>query len=1524
MRRTLSILSTFAIAATAALSLTAAPLAVKKHGGGGTAKTALSRSAISDLQTGSNTAVGGKNGRFVAPKTRPAGAKGIKGLTPTRSYARVASKKSMMLAGENLPQLNGIVIGADNWGYNSKEGLYALPTTPGSDFELIFKDPYGAGVVVGDRLYTIARITMLDFDIDYPRYTVYNMETGEEIFYKNYQDNTDWSIMPVDMDVDPTTGQVYAITFNKEMNGYQLSKMFFTDKEVTSTLVSGLSDNWNSIAFDAQGQLYGISKTNVIEGNYWVCVGSTLNKIDKTNGVVTKIGETGQCPEYMSSATIDKTTGRMFWTISPAELAGYLAEVDLTTGAATIVKTFDHAEEVLGLYAPAPAAAESAPAKVQNLQANFPNGAMSGKVSFTAPTTHYNGSAATGSLTYEVTANGEVVATGTTSYGAQVEADVTLTTAGEYKIGASVSNTAGKSPEATTTLFIGTGVPMAPYVTLSYRNGSMLLTWSDIEESVDGGYIDPAQVTYTIKRYPDGTIVSSNQTTAAFSEQIPAPDTFTSYYYGVTANYNGKSSTESLSNRVALGELVPPYNETFDNETCMSGWTIIDVAGDHRMWMWSTMQNLRISFDQAMPKDDWAITPAFRLEAGRVYQMSFQVFCDDPSYPERIEVKMGASNTIAAMEKQIVAPTEVISTVDAPQTITATITPEESGTYFIGFHAISDADRYVLNLDNVKIESGLDTGAPSAATNLKAVADPSGAYKATVSFTTPTTSIAGGAQWQAYRKVEVLRNGEPCKEFSSASPGDQLSFTDTMEAAGNYTYTVYCYNMFGKGMPASTTVYVGIDKPAKPASATIVETANEGEVAVSWAAVTTDLNGNSIPSSKVTYMIAEYGTNGWIPLHENITETSKTFKAVEGYQDLVQYAVFAKTEGGYGEGVLTDLIPVGPAFKGIKESFPNGQVTTLWGTRNIQNSTFALFGDESGVPAQDGDNGFMAMIGEAYNDSGALFSGKVSLANISNPGLSFYTYNINANNTNEIVVGVREAGAPSYTTVKTVRVNEVCGAEEWGKVTVSLAEYAGKTIQVQLLMTIKAYPVVTIDNVEIGSMVDNDLAITGITAPEIVKTGTAYTVSVTVANEGTKSAASYSVDLFANGIKADTKQGGALAAGQQAAVNFDCYMHALAKESIEYYAVVTTATDEVPSNNNSKFVEVFPKASQLPAPEQLKVTASGSGIQLNWNAPDLSKAVAEEVTLDLEDAESFVHALDGWIFVDVDGSAMGGFNDMNDTPIPVPGILPGSTKGSFFVFDASYEQFDNSYAAHSGSKYLAALFRFDDGQTDDWAISPELDGSEQTLSFFAKSFSGNYPEYIQILYSTGSTDTNDFQPLCDLTKVPSDWAQLAITLPAGAKRFAIRSSSQGSFMLMIDDISFTPAASTMNLTLAGYNVYRDGEQLNLSPVSDTLHLDAEGTADHKYVVTAIYDGKGESGASNEASLNSGLEEIELNAAIYAADGCIVLSGMGNATATIYTIDGITLYKGAGDAEVAAAPGVYVVKAGKTIVKVVVK
>ena len=296
-----------------------------------------------------------------------------------------------------------------------------------------------------------------------------------------------------------------------------------------------------------------------------------------------------------------------------------------------------------------------------------------------------------------------------------------------------------------------------------------------------------------------------------------------------------------------------------------------------------------------------------------------------------------------------------------------------------------------------------------------------------------------------------------------------------------------------------------------------------------------------------------------------------------------------------------------------------------------------------------------------------------------------------------------------------------------------------------------------------------------------------------------------------------------------------------------------------------------------------------------------------------------------WTFVDVDGQPVGGIDNTSGGTLNIPNIIGGLTPASFFVFDSSLPQFGSVLAAYSGDKYLAAMYRADDGETDDWAISPLLTGDAQRISFVAKSLSSaaEEAEHIQVLYSTTGTQIADFKAISDFRSVPSSWTKMTYNLPAGTKYFAIRSSSTGSFMLMIDDITYTPAVDLEEYKVIGYPVYREAVRHNSDIVTEKAYHDAEGEDDHTYVVTAVYENKGESGASSAARL-SGLESVMMKFNVSVKDGSILISGVSDEEVSVTALNGMNIHTGHGDAKITVTNGVYLVKVGKAVIKVLVK
>lgn len=234
---------------------------------------------------------------------------------------------------------------------------------------------------------------------------------------------------------------------------------------------------------------------------------------------------------------------------------------------------------------------------------------------------------------------------------------------------------------------------------------------------------------------------------------------------------------------------------------------------------------------------------------------------------------------------------------------------------------------------------------------------------------------------------------------------------------------------------------------------------------------------------------------------------------------------------------------------------------------------------------------------------------------------------------------------------------------------------------------------------------------------------------------------------------------------------------------------------------------------------------------------------------------------------------------------------------------------NEAYRPHSGDQFLAAVAG--QGQNDDWFISTELSGEEQTISLFARSYSVTYgKEQFEILYSTTDKETASFKAPEGTYKFEAsdEWTEYNVSLPKDAKYFAIHYTSPYIWMLMIDDVSYT--AKSREVT--AYRLYRDKEYLADVP-ADTRNFVDKGvtTGIHVYNVSALYDGN-ESKLSAEAQVNlgSGVEEISID---------------GGSEVTVYDMQGITVAKGRVDDIKKTLPaGIYVIRQGGSAVKLILK
>ena len=242
-----------------------------------------------------------------------------------------------------------------------------------------------------------------------------------------------------------------------------------------------------------------------------------------------------------------------------------------------------------------------------------------------------------------------------------------------------------------------------------------------------------------------------------------------------------------------------PYLNAFQTQDEQEAFTIIDANGDHDTWDFAYDSDdnwfARYTYNESFDADDWLVSPAFHFEAGKQYRLTFDTW--NKGYDERIEVLTGTDATPEGMTIQVVEPTDVLW--EEPQQVEAKIAVSETGTYYIGFHAISLADMYKLFVDNVMVDV-YEMEAPAAPTDITAVQTEE-QLEVTINFTAPTVKRNGEALNANLDKIELVRDGQVINTFENVVPGAELTWVDNSEdlTLGSHSYYAIAYNEKGAG-----------------------------------------------------------------------------------------------------------------------------------------------------------------------------------------------------------------------------------------------------------------------------------------------------------------------------------------------------------------------------------------------------------------------------------------------------------------------------------------------------------------------------------------------------------------------------------------------------------------------------------------------------------------------------------------------------------------------------------------------------
>lgn len=1265
------------------------------------------------------------------------------------------------------PVVFGTVVYSEN-GLN--KGVYSFPAQSATELTFIYGD--------------------YNFSINGPavrwngNYYLFNgQDYGDGIAEVNvYVYDSDWEEIDelsfpatwygTDLTVDPTTNNVYGV-FASNSGSPELATIDINTEKRTT--IGALSESIIALAADATGLLYGISQSGV------------LYRINKTDASLTKIGSTGVAPKYMQSATFDLATNRLFWATTTTQDKAGLYEVDIKTGAASLISPFSGNEEIVGLY------------------------------TLSEPTTWTGG------------------------------------------------------PDT----------PTAPVnLKLTYDNNVATLSWQAPAVGIHGENLDASSLTYSVTRYPDNVVVANGISETTYSETY-VPEQLTAFYYKVVAHNGDLTGDEAQSNMIIAGEAVlPPYIQRFDDQATTSLMTTIDGDGDGSSWSFQDGK----AFLWGAPfenTDDWLVTPALKLNSDYTYRLKVSTWCDwAGNYPYSVSAFVGQGNGIADLKQQLFSRINI--NVPEKQQFDNLFSVEVSGNYFIGIRA-DGYDLSSINLDDLTLEQGPMLTAPQSVTDLTATADVEGKAHVTLTFTTPVLSL-NKESLISLEKIKIYRDDALIDSLSDIIPGQQISYDDTEALTGQLnTYRVVAVNNNGEGQDAEITVWVGYDAPTSPINVALKEVG--GKAVLTWDAPIVGQHQGPVDKNNLFYGVMR--NDGQVVATGLQSQTYSEAIDNTGEQHWLAFGVQAANLLGYSEIVQSNGIIAGAHYElPFYEGFANGNLSNFWGSENYNDRGWGSSWAPNTDADADGNNGFIAFgTGGGYVGSGAkLFTGKINMHGAETPILEFYYSHRSENEYSEL-------GSPLHVKIikngaDTILVRDIQPIYFWqldaekmfSYECVDLAEFKdAEYIQVLFDAENSGTTYTYIDAVGVRNLLPNDLSVS-LVSPNEATSGQNLKMTATVKNIGINEAGTYSVSLYDDGRLLETKNNTApLGANAEETFNFSIPVNTL-KSVLNLYATVDFDKDQESDNNRSKDVAVTVTLPIYPKPENVEAVMNNGLVSLTWQSPEYSEFSVPTIE-DVENYEPYVvNTFGQWTTIDRDGLPT--HDDVYAGDDHVIYDAAGQPT-SWLVFNPvvrNYSTIDwmgnsNGWQPVSGNQFFAAV-AVANGTSDDWLISPELTGEEQSISFYEHGYYNM--ETFEVLYSTTDTDPEHFESLAQETS-SFDWTLRQYKLPAGAKYFAIRHTTSYGYRFFVDDIKFQSAAGKGSLKLSGYRIYCDGQLVGQVAADVTNYSDTnKNKGSHLYQVTAVYE-QGESAASSAnieittgiSSLN-GAKKDDLK--IYGLDG----------------------------------------------------
>ncbi|MDE7412306.1 MAG: choice-of-anchor J domain-containing protein [Muribaculaceae bacterium] len=1310
---------------------------------------------------------------------------------------------------------------------------------------------------------------------------VYDLETGKRVSYLELEGA---EYVATDYANDEKNDIIYGVFWNEYGNGYELATVTFSaqNKYLPNKKIIGEVDRHIlALGVTSDGLLYGIGDDGC------------LYNFDTETAAANKIGDTGVKVSsangvYPQSGTIDQHNNIFYWACVNGDGESILYTVDLNDAHVEEVKRFPLNERIYGLQALPHAANDMAPNALQDFNVAFSGNALTGEVSFTVADDTFNGSSLSGNVDWTVLANGEEVATGTASAGGEVKAQISVS-AGQNVIEAYASNAAGKSPMSTLELWVGDDTPAIKEAKFEYINDTATVTWIPEENGIHGGYV--SNLKYDVYRMPMEEKVASNVSSTSFSETLTSEMPLANYYYDIVPVNATLEGERFATNKIQIGQaIIPPYKETFDTEESLDLYLLGDA------WSWGTrgsstdgvaMWNSDVNNPNstAPVSKEWLITPEIKLDANCTYEISFATY---GPFGDKFEVLYG-EGADPSKYKLLLGETAAGRSSDMSESQVITLESEKDQKVRIAFRHVGREEMFI-RLDNLVISAPRHAAVPSQIEDLTAIAAPMGELKATLSFTTPTTTIDGNPIDELV-SVTIYEGMDEVATIDHPGVGEKINYEYAAKRNGYHNFNVEVANSKGMSRQVSANVFIGVDKPLPP----VAYLRDKGNyIELEWTPNEAGVNGEYVNIDDLTYNLYQEGAGGRVQIAKNLKGTSCKIELdpSTGPQGVLQLLISAVNVIDESPLRYTSSLVVGePNALPFHEHF-NGESGLYWIKETNQQTL-----DYSTSHFSD-DDGYSLAYGVVSNGDGdaMISSGKISL-DAKNPvvALDYIVYNGN-------VIEIYQLRPDGSDELIGTCSGESSDMTDWLRASFPLKHSDTDTycrLRIKFVNNSGPINFMCVDNLSVMDQRDRDIKVESSINKSVTTYGTPVTINATATNVGQKDCDGFDLELYINDILKESRHIDGLKAKESFKQMWTYSPTPGEAGDLNFMVYANYADDEYPDNNEViHTVQVL--ESHVSAPENLSGTQiEENAVRLEWEAP--SEYMVYKTTEDFESYEPCTTTnLGEWKTIDVDGRRTIGLGEANFPNNGAPMAFMVFNPESIGVPAGNTEA-----NPHSGKQYLvsfATILDNPDDHNDDWLISPALSGNAQTISFYAKQMITNFgPEDLEILYSNTGREIADFTLLKEIkVSGAASWEKFEADLPEGSLYFAIRVVTAKGHMLLLDDVTFEKGSSK---EIKNYNVYRNNAKIGSVNGNVLTFTDPEAESKSIYHVSAVY-------VTGEESSFSNPFELELSG---------ITAIIPNMEYNVVGVEGI-LFKRYGRDLKNLPPGIYIVNGRKMVIK----